>query len=294
MASSLISRIQNRKYWYHKISLPGGYVTPGFDLEPIWDNIRNCLDLIPHQNKRVLDIAAFDGLWSFYAEKLGALEVIAADCIYSSFTNILLCREALESDILPYYNVSPYKLTERLDVYLQENYENQSQYDRLFDIVYHFGLFYHLRDPMLSLMQARSVIRDGGTLVFESEVLDDIQGSSIVYNGIPEKWRIRNNHSVWFAPTTQFLKEALKSCFFELDESSLSIVNFEVPTQPSSAIYERDANFPHNSKRVVLKATAFSPGKFDSIGDQFLCRELLRDYRNPGLDRLHPDFRQFI
>ncbi|MEI9997909.1 MAG: hypothetical protein WDO13_01425 [Verrucomicrobiota bacterium] len=34
----------------------------------------------------------------------------------------------------------------------------------------HFGLFYHLRDPMLSLAQTRSVMKDGGTLLLGNRV----------------------------------------------------------------------------------------------------------------------------
>ena len=32
--------VSERPYWYHKIPLPDGTVTPGMDLEPIWDNIQ--------------------------------------------------------------------------------------------------------------------------------------------------------------------------------------------------------------------------------------------------------------
>ena len=28
-------------YWYHKIDLGNGIVTPGFDYDPLWDNVRS-------------------------------------------------------------------------------------------------------------------------------------------------------------------------------------------------------------------------------------------------------------
>ena len=118
----IITELKNYSYWYHKIKLSDEITTPGMDLEPIWENIKKVRKNLSFQDKDVLDIASFDGMFAFEAEDLGARNVIATDCLYKSFKNFLFCKQVLGSRVIPYFNISPYDLTERLDVYFDENY----------------------------------------------------------------------------------------------------------------------------------------------------------------------------
>ncbi|WP_353936474.1 DUF1698 domain-containing protein [uncultured Brevibacillus sp.] len=44
----------------------------------------------------------------------------------------------------------------------------------MFDIVQHTGLLYHVRDPLWTISQARSVVKTGGHLLIETAcILDD-------------------------------------------------------------------------------------------------------------------------
>ena len=54
-----------------------------------------------------------------------------------------------------------------------ENRLNIVGFDQKFDIVQHFGLLYHLRDPMLSLSQSRKVLSDDGILILKQAIEDD-------------------------------------------------------------------------------------------------------------------------
>ena len=94
----------------------------------------------------------------------------------------------------------------------------------MFDIVQHLGLFYHLRDPFLSLSQARSCIKTGGTLLMETNVIMDRDESFMLYNGIPSTYRISDNYSVWWSPTVSCLNEMLVASLFEPDSTSIKIV----------------------------------------------------------------------
>lgn len=274
-------------YWYHRIDLGDGIVTPGFNYDPLWDNIRKVRKNINYKGKIVLDIAAFDGLFSFEAEKLGAKTVIATDCLYRSFRNFLFCKEVLGSKCLPYYNVSPYNLFERLDVFFQENYNNEKLYDRMFDIVQHLGLLYHLRDPLLSLSQARSCLKIGGALLIETNIITDSDESFMLYNGIPFTHRASKNYSVWWVPTVNCLKEMLMASLFEPINESISIVDFSLP------LGDKDKKVPRKSHKGVVEKTheigrlcmiarAMDP---KDVEPEFL-RELYRTFRNPGLKRL--------
>lgn len=274
-------------YWYHKIDLGDGIITPGFDYDPLWNNIRRVRKMIDYKDKTVLDIASFDGLWAFEAEQLGAQIVVATDCLYRTFRNFLFCKEVLKSDCIPYYNVSPYNLFERLDVFFQENYDDEKPYERMFDIVQHLGLLYHLRDPFLSLSQARSCIKSDGTLLIETNIVMDSDESFMLYNGIPFTYRVSDNYSFWWVPTVNCLKEMLMATLFDPVEESIQIVDFKQP------LLSKNPRFPkQNHKGVVEKeykigrlcmiAKAIKP---ENVHPEF-ARELCRTFRNPGIDYL--------
>ncbi|HEY4487174.1 MAG TPA: DUF1698 domain-containing protein [Candidatus Paceibacterota bacterium] len=273
-------------YWYHKVDLGQGIITPGFDYEPIWNNIRAVRDKwINYRGKRVLDIAAFDGMFSFEAENKGAKEVIATDCLYRSFRNFLFCKEILGSKCMPYFNVSSYNLFERLDVYFEENYDNEKRYDRLFDVIQHLGLFYHLRDPLQSLSQARSCMKTGGQLLFETYAIANSKDSMMVYNGIPHTYRLSENVSVWWMPTIKCVNEMLRASFFEPVEKSIRTVHYDMPLlSKKTKLKKQSAWHKGEQKYEIVKlcmvAKAVPPKKTDSN----FARELLRTYRNPGME----------
>jgi tRNA (mo5U34)-methyltransferase len=63
--------------WWHPIDLGNGVVTPGIDCTPSrLAEIRLPEDL---RGKSVLDIGAWDGFFSFEAERRGARRVLATD-----------------------------------------------------------------------------------------------------------------------------------------------------------------------------------------------------------------------
>lgn len=281
----LREKLKEYPYWYHKIELAPGVITPGFDLDPLWDQVRRVREKVDYKGKNVLDIASFDGMFAFEAEKLGAHKVIASDCLYNSYHNLLFCRDVLRSQILPYYNISPYHLTERLDVLLDEQYDEEEE-DRRFDIVQHFGLLYHLRDPMLSLSQARSVLKPGGVLIIETDVLMDTQDSVLLFNGLPNYARVRDNYSVWWAPTKNCLFEMLEATMFEVDRGSYSEFEFLPPAREEGRLTRAQREtVNHDGKtyrigRGAVVARAIEPGRRNEKFE----KELTRTYRNPGLD----------
>lgn len=263
-----IVRFVNSTNWYHKIDLGGGIVTPGHDFDPIWNLIRSVRNRIDYQGKTVLDLGSIEGMWAFEAENLGAATVVATDVYYHKVVKRFhFCKEVLGSAVVPYYNVSPYCLEERLDVFLQENWEEQKPYDRLFDIVQHLGLLYHLQNPMLSLAQARSVMKGGGTLLFETAAVTNVEQPVMLFNGSPGgKRRIYEDTTTWWAPTLSCLKEMLKATLFEMDRNSVAVLRQNVCEGMEIS-------------RVAMTARAI--GK-DEV-DREYYREITRTYRNPGL-----------
>ncbi|MCU1460938.1 MAG: hypothetical protein JWO37_1013 [Acidimicrobiales bacterium] len=61
--------------WYHQIDLGQGVVTDGYDTRRRLQELK----LPDLHGKSVLDIGAWDGAYSFAAERLGASRVLATD-----------------------------------------------------------------------------------------------------------------------------------------------------------------------------------------------------------------------
>jgi tRNA (mo5U34)-methyltransferase len=242
----------SRRKWYHRMDLGNGVGTPGFEWDSLWDNTRQARTTIDYTNKAVLDLGSWDGMWAFEAEMLGAALVVATDCMntwqipwHHGMNNLILVREALFSQVVPLWNVSPYVLRERLDNML---YSHPLLKDG-FDVVQHLGLLYHLRDPLLSLAQSRSVMKDGGTLLLETAVHHAEDSVTMRFNFGPGAF-YKDDFSTWWAPTLPCLREMLRMSFFEMDEGSVA---FYGATEPVC--------------RAALRATAVPPS--NAVGERY-------------------------
>jgi tRNA (mo5U34)-methyltransferase len=200
----LLNKIKAIPYWYHRIELPYDIVTPGWaPINPAAYRIPDTLD-----GKRVLDIGAWDGYWTFEALKRGAKEVMAIDD-FSDYLGSLdnsqrrawesfdLCRSALgyPEDICKRIDMSVYDITEK----------NLG----LFDIVFFFGTVYHLRHPLLALDKISVLCKQ--EIYIESAILDDFSpyhgglghgyaGQQMVMEFYPGK-EYCNNETNWWVPT---------------------------------------------------------------------------------------------
>jgi tRNA (mo5U34)-methyltransferase len=135
--------------WWHTIDLGNGIVTPGIDASPA--NLK-WLDLPENlQGMTVLDIGAWDGFFSFEAERRGASRVLATDSFVwegkgrGSKAGFELARRALHSTVED-MNVDVLDLS--------------PETVGTFDLVLFLGVLYHMRHPLLALEKVYSVTRD--------------------------------------------------------------------------------------------------------------------------------------
>lgn len=129
--------------WWHSFELPNRSTIQGAcSLE----GLKRRLALFPIpadlHGKRVLDIGAWDGWFSFEMEKRGA-EVVAIDTWRNP--KFLEIRERLSSRV-EYNNLDVYELDPRKI--------------GTFDIVLFLGVLYHLKHPLLGLEKVCSVTRE--------------------------------------------------------------------------------------------------------------------------------------
>lgn len=146
------------------MELPGGIVTPGvYDHRPLVPHYASPDDLTRY---RVLDVAPFDGFWSFELERRGGA-VMAADidrltsCDFPPQVRETLTREGLDREI----GLGSRLAHEGLESKVERIECSLCDFDPAdigtFDFVHVADLLLHLQDPVAGLRAVRGVT--GGT-----------------------------------------------------------------------------------------------------------------------------------
>jgi tRNA (mo5U34)-methyltransferase len=188
--------------WYHTIDLGHGVVTRGVDQTDLrLDRIGLPASLA---GRSVLDIGAWDGFFSFEAERRGATRVVAAD--YYSWRGVgwgttngkagfELARTALGSKVedieIDVMDLAP----ERVGT---------------FDVVLFLGVLYHLRHPLLALERVASVARD--LLILETVV--DMMGVSRPAMAFYPGRELNNDPTNWWGPNVAAVEGMLQTVGF--------------------------------------------------------------------------------
>jgi tRNA (mo5U34)-methyltransferase len=141
--------------WHHSFEVVSGVMTPGpYNPVGLWRRLQLPEDL---SGRRVLDIGARDGFFSFACEARGA-QVVAVDYINKNKTGFALASELRHSKVeflcKNIYHLSPDRIGQ-------------------FDIILLLGVIYHLPDPCLALEIVRNLTHDNGTAYVESTCVDD-------------------------------------------------------------------------------------------------------------------------
>jgi tRNA (mo5U34)-methyltransferase len=189
--------------WYHQIDLGDGIVTPGVDDSPSrMAPLEMPRDL---SGKSVLDIGAWDGFFSFEAERRGASRVLATDSYcwsgegwgtkegFLTASRILGSQaDDLEIDVM---DLSP---------------------DRVgtFDLVLFVGVLYHMRHPLLALERVASVT--GDQLIFDSHtaMIEERDPVMLFYPGT----ELNNDPTNWWGPNPPAVEAMLRDVGFRQTE----------------------------------------------------------------------------
>jgi len=199
------------KHWFHQINLGNGIITPGLD-----DSAEKLLRVkMPEKldGMTVLDIGAWNGFFSFEAERRGASRVLATDSYawhtWDGKSGFDLARRALNSKVqaleIDILDLSPDKIG-------------------TFDLVLCLGVLYHMRHPLLSLEKVFSVT--GNQLILETtvELFSEDRPAMVFYPGT----EFANDPTNWCGANPAAVIAMLKVAGFTKVELA-SLVDFPIP-----------------------------------------------------------------
>jgi tRNA (mo5U34)-methyltransferase len=178
--------------WHQQFELVPDVLTPGRN--PV-DVLLGKVSLPSLESLTVLDIGTFNGGLAFTLERLGAARVVALDLYPPDLLGFSQVKEFLGSDV-EYVQSSVYDLATALG-------------GERFDLVFYWGVIYHLRHPLLSLDNVRRVLRDDGKAYVESAVSDGELGelASLPIARFYRRNELGDDSTNWFAPSIVCLEE---------------------------------------------------------------------------------------
>jgi tRNA (mo5U34)-methyltransferase len=216
--------------WYHSIDLGNGIVTPG---NPV------SADMIEHglpdlAGRSVLDVGAWDGYYSFLAERRGAPRVVALDhyawCVDFG-ARLEYWRECEASGELPDHR------RDLTDFYRPDTMPGRRGFDLArevldsqvepvvgdfmhlgpyelgrFDVVLFLGVLYHVREPLSALERIRALTSE--VAVIETEAVCGLglgQARLIEFHPGGE---LGDDHTNWFVPTEAALHALCRAAGF--------------------------------------------------------------------------------
>jgi tRNA (mo5U34)-methyltransferase len=202
-------------HWHQRWQVFQDVFTPGSNpVEELCDIVDLPTDL---RGKRVLDVGAWHGCFSFECERRGAAEVVALTLESPEHTGFNRLREAIGSRAV--------RLVQ------QSVYTADPEYLGMFDVGLFLGVLYHLRYPLLAVDRIRSLCT--GVCLVETHVLDDcflgpVQSVRKLEEVDPELldvplWQfykgdeLHGDPSNWFAPNIRGVLAAFESAGFAIE-----------------------------------------------------------------------------
>ena len=166
-------------------------------------------------DKTVLDIGAWDGYFSFEAERRGASLVVASDAAvikpptsgeleyanWGGHKGFPLARQLLDSNV-QWMEASVYDIDRSL---------RKSHYLG-FDVVLFYGVLYHLVEPFRALQKVRTVTAPGGVALIETAFSTQEGSLMELRNGF------NGDASNWWYPTIECLQRMLEHVGFARTE----------------------------------------------------------------------------
>ena len=190
-ARELADKVAAIPFWFHSIDLRMGVITPGVKPHESHQRELASFRLPDLRGKYVLDIGAWDGFYSFAAERLGAARVVALDHHVWALDRAAknrykaACKEqgVLQQhpsrvpglwrfDELPGkrgFDLAHAVLQSRVEAVVGDLMTLEPESLGQFDVVLYLGVLYHMEHPLEALTRVRRLTKQ--VAVIESEAV---------------------------------------------------------------------------------------------------------------------------
>lgn len=225
--SELEQHIDEHALWWHSIDLGDGIVTPGHKPSSLLEQEIEALQLPDLHGKTVLDIGAWDGYFSFAAERRGASRVVALD-YYTWATDpaaIEWSGNRAPKRPSPEQPWDPVNLPGKRGFDLARDALGsnvESVFDDLltldvaalgqFDVVLFLGVLYHTRYPGQMLDIVAKLTRE--TMIIETESFTLAGYESLALGEFFETNELADNDSNWWSFTEPAIAGMCRSSGF--------------------------------------------------------------------------------
>jgi tRNA (mo5U34)-methyltransferase len=239
--------------WYHSIDLGNGFVTPGLSRTPPIPVAK----FPTFQGRSVVDIGAWDGYYSFLAEREGASSVVALDhyvwCVDIPARDAYW-RECEAQGVMPDHDRDMVDFWHPDTLPGRRGFEFAAAHlgsnvrpvvgDLLtvdlaslgtFDIALYLGVLYHMREPLTALTRLRQICREVAVIESEALHIPELEDESLCefYPG----GELNVDYGNWYAPSSPALVGMCRAAGFRKVEV--------VVGQPAAA------PAPHPLRRLV-------------------------------------------
>ncbi len=241
-------------WWFHSIDLGGGVVTAGQKSPQILAREVEGLDLPDLRGKSVLDIGAWDGYFSFEAERRGAARVVALDhyawSVDQAFQQRLTAERVARGERVPSWDQDPelwkpetlpgragfdlarLRLGSHVETVVGDFMTMDLEALGTFDVVLFLGVLYHLLDPLTAL---RRVARLTGGLAIIETVCMVVPGWE--HHALWEHFEgaeLDRDPSNWWAPNAAGLEALARTAGF----STVQLKGHPAPDDPPNPGYD--------------------------------------------------------
>jgi tRNA (mo5U34)-methyltransferase len=203
-------------FWYHSIDLPGGIRTPGVSQTPPLQG-----DELPDlAGRSVIDIGAYDGYYSFAAERLGAARVVALDhyawCVdfarrqaYWDECRALGRIPDSTRDLADFwlpdapgragFDLAREALASRVEPVVGDFMTLDLAALGSFDVALFLGYLYHVKEPLWALERLRRITREVAVIETHAVVVEGYRDAGLMLFHPGDE--LGGDFTNWYVPT---------------------------------------------------------------------------------------------
>lgn len=255
--SELLEMAKAVPQWWHSIDLGQGVVTDGMQPADFLANRVRSLELPDLHGKHVLDIGAYDGFYSFEAERRGAAGVVALDHYVWSLDlpeHLKYWKACKDQGIVPDpYHQTPHWRPTELPGKLGFNTAHRALSSKVesidgdflkvnveqigrFDIVLFLGVLYHMENPLEAMRRVADFTKRLAIIETAAVHFPGYEHSPLCE--FYESNELNSDVSNWWAPSERALEGLCRAAGF----SSVKIL-IKPPLQPISVKLKAAAKF---------------------------------------------------